>query len=238
MPSLIVARALVVVPAYNEEENILRLVRTLRALPEHPDVLVVDDGTDRTADLLREEQEHDRGVRLLKRSGKGGRGTAVLDGIAIGLQDGYDRIVEMDADFSHDPATLPALLRAADDRTIVIGSRYIRGSRIENWPLGRRVFSRFANAYASLILGIGIHDYTNGYRVYPRLAAQQIDRTRIRASGYIVLSEIAWQLFRRGFRFTEVPMTFVNRARGTSNFSLREVTESLKALWRIRFTNP
>lgn len=238
MHPLMPPRTLVVIPAYNEEENILRLVRALRALKEKPDVLVVDDGSDQTADLLREEGVRDAGVRLLKRAGKGGRGSAVLDGLDIGRREEYALIVEMDADFSHDPTALPSLLAAADEKTVVIGSRYRGGSRIVNWPRSRRVFSRFANAYAGLILGIGIHDYTNGYRVYPRAAVEVLDRSRIQATGYIVLSEIAWQLFRGGFRFVEVPITFVNRARGSSNFSLHEIKESLTSVWRIRFRKP
>jgi dolichol-phosphate mannosyltransferase len=228
------SRTLVIIPAYNEEDNIVRLVRALRALDAHPDVLVVDDGNDRTADLVRAEGAADPGAMLKKREGKGGRGTAVLDGIAQGLEQGYDMLVEMDADFSHDPAALPQLLALAESNAVVIGSRYRPGSRIENWPLGRRVFSRLANIYAGLVLGIGISDYTNGYRVYGREAAQKIDRTRIQAKGYIVLSEIAWQLHNAGCRFKEIPITFVNRTRGVSNFTWREVKESLTSVWRIR----
>ncbi|MEN9558294.1 MAG: hypothetical protein RL141_663 [Candidatus Parcubacteria bacterium] len=215
----------------------MRLVRALRALPEKPDVLVVDDGADKTAELVLAEHAQDAGIMLKKRAGKGGRGSAVLDGLQDGLDRGYELLVEMDADFSHDPAELPALLAKASPDAVVIGSRYLPGARIENWPRSRRVFSRFANFYADLVLGIGISDYTNGYRVYGREAAMKLDRSRIRSSGYIVLSEIAWQLFRAGAPFREVPIIFVNRARGVSNFSLHEIKEALLAVWRIRFGN-
>lgn len=228
-------RTLVIIPSYNEEENIVRLIRALRALDAKPDVLVVDDGSDKTAELVQAESVTDPGIRLRKREGKGGRGTAVLDGIRIGLDEGYDVLVEMDADFSHHPEALPALLALSEPNTVVIGSRYLPGSRIENWPLSRRVFSRLANLYARLILGIPIHDYTNGYRAYGRDAAAKLRPEDIRSKGYIVLSEISWQLHKAGCRFRETPIVFVNRARGASNFSFKEVAEALTAIWRIRF---
>ncbi|MEO5927997.1 MAG: polyprenol monophosphomannose synthase [Patescibacteria group bacterium] len=230
-------QTLVIIPAYNEEENIIKLVEQLRALPISPDVLVVDDGKDRAAEMVRDLQTRDPHVFLIKREGKGGRGSAVLAGIRFGLEKGYRFLVEMDADFSHDPNELPRLMEAATEDIVVIGSRYVRGSKIENWPLKRRIFSRFANVYTGLAFQIGIHDYTNGYRVYGRNAIAKLDMNRIRAVGYIVLSEISYQLYKKGVRFVERPITFVNRTRGGSNLTLKEIKEAFTAVWKIRRAN-
>lgn len=231
------ANTLVIVPAYNEEENIGRLAEQLLMLPVGVDVLVVDDGKDRTADIIREMQSRHPNLFLIKREGKGGRGSAVLEGIRFGLARTYQFLVEMDADFSHDPQELPRLLDAATEDNIVIGSRYIPGSRIENWPLKRRIFSRLSNIYTNAVFHIGIHDYTNGYRVYGRSAIEKLDMSRIKATGYIVLSEISYQLFTKGVKFVERPIRFVNRTRGGSNLTLKEIKEAFAAVWRIKKAN-
>lgn len=231
------ADILVIIPAYNEQENIAKLVEKLLGLPLRLDVLVVDDGKDDTAAIIRELQTRHPNVFLIKREGKLGRGSAVLAGLKFGLEREYGYLVEMDADFSHEPAELPRLMACATPDGVVIGSRYVRGSRIENWPLKRRVFSRFANFYAGVVLGIGIHDYTNGYRVYGRRAIEKLDAGNIKATGYIVLSEISYQLFRKGVPFVEEPILFVNRSRGGSNFSLKEIKEAFTAVWKIKKAN-
>lgn len=225
---------LVIIPTYNEAENIESLVKTLCTLYEGIHVLVVDDGNDETASIVTQVQNTHPTVKVLKRGVKSGRGSAVLAGIAYALENPYTRIVEMDADFSHNPKELSSLLAVAEDTTVVIGSRYLKSSRIENWPLRRKIFSACANVYANLILGIGIHDYTNGYRVYGRKAAEGIDMERIKSRGYIVLSEVAYQLFVKGFTFREVPTIFINRSRGVSNFSLNEIKEAFTSVIRIR----
>jgi dolichol-phosphate mannosyltransferase len=228
-------KILVVIPTYNEEENILRLVEALLALKRGLDVLIVDDGADRTAAIITEKQKTCPELFLIKRTVKSGRGTAVLEGIRYGLARDYAYIVEMDADFSHDPKELPTLLAIAEPNCVVIGSRYAKGSAIHNWPLRRRIFSRCANFYADMILCIGIDDYTNGYRVYGREAIAKLDMGKIKAVGYVVLSEISYQLFRKGVIFKLVPTIFVNRSRGASNFSFKEIKEALLSVLRIRF---
>lgn len=228
------AKTLIIIPTYNEQENIGNLVDRLAGLPLQPDVLVVDDGSDQTAEIIREKQKQKPNVFLIKREGKGGRGTAVLEGLRFGLEKNYDFLVEMDADFSHQPDELPEMMEKAGPNTLVIASRYLSGSRIENWPITRKIFSRFANIYANLVLGIGIHDYTNGYRVYGREAIQKLDMERIQSKGYIVLSEISYQLFKKGVSFAETKTLFINRSRGASNFSWREIKEAFTAVWRIR----
>ena len=228
---------LVIIPAYNEQENIVKLIEKLLGLPLSMDILVVDDGKDNTEALINELRTRNPNLFLIKREGKFGRGSAVLVGLKFGLEKDYEYLVEMDADFSHEPAELPRLMEKASPDGVVIGSRYVRGSRIENWPIKRRIFSRFANFYAELVLGIGIHDYTNGYRVYGRKAIKKLDFKKIKSTGYIVLSEISYQLFRKNVPFTECPSLFVNRSRGGSNFSLKEIKEAFTAVWKIKKAN-
>lgn len=228
------SKTLVIIPTYNEEENIARLVDTLFGLNLNLDILVVDDGNDGTANIIEERRKQIQNLFLIKRGSKGGRGKAVLEGIKFALEKNYGLIVEIDADFSHNPQELPTLLAVSGDNTLVIGSRYARGSKIVGWPLKRRVFSKLANFYANLVLGIGLSDYTNGYRVYGRKAAEKIDFDKVRSSGYIVLSEIAYQLFKKGVKFVEVPTIFINRRQGVSNFSLKEIKESFLSVIIIR----
>lgn len=228
-------KILVIIPTYNEENNIIRLVNDLFALGLGLDILVVDDGSDQTGAFLQRHGDYNTHLFLIKRAGKLGRGSAILAGLNFGLKKDYEYLAEMDADYSHEPKELSNLLANADQNTIVIASRYLKGSQIVNWPLSRRIFSKFANFYANLILGIGIHDYTNGYRVYGKDAITLLDFEKIRSTGYIVLSEIAYQLFRKGVSFRECKTKFVNRRRGESNFSLKEVKEAMLSVLRIRF---
>ena len=227
-------KILIIVPSYNEEDNILQLIESLSQHCPNADILVVDDGRDKTADLVKQEQVKHPNLLLLKRESKAGRGSAVVAGLKFGLDKGYDLLVEIDADLSHQPKELPQLLALAGPNNLVIGSRYSKGSKIIGWPLGRRIFSKFANTYANLILGMGIHDYTNGYRVYGREAIKKINLDTIKASGYVVLSEIAYQMFLQGVKFYEVPTVFINRREGVSNFSLKEVREALLSVIRIK----
>ncbi|MBU1131192.1 glycosyltransferase [Patescibacteria group bacterium] len=225
---------LVIIPTYNEQDTIIPLVNKLFSLHLNLDILAVDDGGDKTASLIEQKQLAFPNLYLIKRQSKAGRGSAVLAGLQFGLQRDYQFFVEMDADFSHQPEELPELLKLAVPNSVVIGSRYVEGSKIKNWPISRRVFSRLANFYAELILKIGIHDYTNGYRVYSREAVQKIDFLKIKSSGYIVLSEIAYQLFKKGVKFFEHKTLFINRSRGQSSFSLNEVKESFLSVLRIK----
>ena len=227
-------KTLIIIPSYNESENIIRLIDVLLLENQNTDVLVVDDSPDNTADLVREKQASEPRLFLIKRQGKGGRGTAILEGFKFALARDYKLIAEMDADFSHDPHEFHTLVAVSGDNTMVIGSRDIKGSKIVNWPLQRVLFHKFANFYANIILRIGIHDYTNGYRVYGRGALEKLDMSKIKGIGYIVLSEISYQLFKKGVQFKEVPTVFVNRRRGVSNFSLKEITEAFTSVIRVK----
>lgn len=230
-------KILIIIPSYNEKENIIKLINVLLSENQNTDVLVVDDSLDNTAELIKNRQAGEPHLFLIKRLGKGGRGTAVLEGFKFALARDYGLIAEMDADFSHDPHELKSLVAVSGDNTSVIGSRYLKQSKIVGWPIQRRIFSKLANFYANAVLGIGIHDYTNGYRVYGRGALEKLDMSKIKGVGYVVLSEISYQLFKKGVKFVEVPTLFVNRRRGVSNFSLKEIIEAFTSVLRVRFNS-
>jgi dolichol-phosphate mannosyltransferase len=231
MPS----KKLVVIPTYNEEENIGKLIEALFALSvDDLSVLVVDDGNDNTPAIIGDlKRKYDR-LNIIKRDKKSGRGNAVLAGFMKGLESDYDVFVEIDADFSHDPKELPRILSLLQPGSVVIGSRYLKESKIINWPLRRRIFSKLANIYASLILQVGIIDYTNGYRAYDRSTVELLKNIEIKSSGYIVLSELAYKLHKLGVKFFETPTIFVNRSRGASSFSFKEIKEAFLAVVEIR----
>ena len=221
-------RTAVVVPTYNERGNITSLGEAITSLGDQFQVIIVDDNSpDGTGDVADSLASRIESVEVIHRKGKGGRGSACIAGFGRALQQPeFSYFIEMDADFSHDPADIPRLVSEMSDHDVVIGSRYISGSKIINWGIQRRIFSHLANAFTRLLLGIPMHDYTNGYRCYSRHALESIDLDRIEAHGYIVLSEMAYQLHQKGMRFAEIPIVFVNRRRGKSNTSLREIMDA------------
>lgn len=226
---------LVIIPTFNEAENIAELLAALTRLYPALHVLVVDDGSpDGTAAKVRDVMETDPRIFLLERSGKGGRGSAVLAGFRYGLEHSYQFFVEMDADFSHRPEEIASMFRQIGDVDMVVGSRYLPGSQIHQWGIKRTVFSFLANKFARFMLGIPISDYTNGFRCYTRKAIASLSMDRIDAKGYVVLSEVAMQLCRHGMRIGEVPTVFVNRRRGISNLTFHEIREAFKSIIRIR----
>jgi glycosyltransferase involved in cell wall biosynthesis len=224
-------RTLVVVPTYDERGTIEELVRAVRALPAAPDVLVVDDaspdGTGALADAL---AAGDPGVEVLHRPGKAGLGAAYRAGLQHGLDAGYDVLVEMDADLSHDPAALPSLLSGLADADVVIGSRYVPGGSVEAWPRRRLLLSRGGNAYVRILTGLPLRDATSGFRAFRRTVLEAIDVVSLRSDGYAFQVETALRAWRRGFRVTEVPIRFVERREGDSKLSRRVV---LEAVWRV-----
>ncbi len=230
------SRVLVVIPCYNEAENIVQLIDKLFELYPTIDVLVVDDSSpDGTADLVKKAQEHHpEKLNLIVRQGKGGRGSAVLAGFKWALERDYEIIFEMDSDFSHKPEEITRFLEKIKDNDMVVGSRYLPGSEIHAWGPKRTFFSKWANRYARLVLRIPMSDYTNGFRAYTRKALEMIDIDNIDAKGYVVLSEVAFQLHRKGAKIGEVPTIFVNRRRGISNLSSHEIHEAFFSVLRIR----
>ena len=228
-------RALVIIPTYNESANIELIVGRVRAAAPTAHILVVDDaspdGTGKIADGL---AEHDDNVHVLHRTAKNGLGAAYVAGFDWGLNSGngsdFDALVEMDADGSHAPEELPKLLGALAHADLVLGSRWVPGGAVVNWPKSREVISRGGNLYTRLALGIDLRDATGGFRVYRREVLESIDYSAVISEGYCFQVDLAWRALRAGFRITEVPITFAERERGESKMSGAIVRE---ALWRV-----
>jgi dolichol-phosphate mannosyltransferase len=232
-------KPLVILPTFNEAENIVEVLDRLREAVPEADVLVVDDASpDGTAGIAeRWGTEHGGGLSVLRRAGKQGLGSAYRAGFAEGLDHGYDALVEMDSDLSHDPAALPSLLSAVDaGADLAIGSRYVPGGSIPAWPKHREYLSRGGNRYASLLLGLQVRDATAGFRCYAAPMLAQIDLDAVVADGYGFQIEMAYAVARRGGRIVEVPISFTDRVRGTSKMSGRIVVEALVLVtwWAIR----
>jgi dolichol-phosphate mannosyltransferase len=228
---------LVVLPTYDEAENIVEVLGRIRtALPEGH-VLVVDDGSpDGTADLAEEQGERLGQVEVLRRTQKSGLGSAYRAGFAWGLERGHDVLIEMDADLSHDPDDLPALVAATGYADLAIGSRYVPGGSIPAWPWHRRALSRWGNRYSAGVLGLAVNDATAGFRAYRAETLGKIDLDSVKAEGYTFQIEMAYEVVRLGGRIVEVPIAFTDRVRGTSKMSGRIVGEALALVtwWGIR----
>jgi dolichol-phosphate mannosyltransferase len=222
-------RPLVIVPTYNESENIERILRRIHECLPAAGLLVVDDGSpDGTADIVKVVAAELPDLHLLARNEKSGLGSAYRAGFAWGLDRGYDACVEIDADFSHDPAALPGLLAPLDQGfDVSIGSRYVKGGSIPNWAWHRHLLSRGGNIYASTVLGLGVADSTAGYRAYSADILRRLDLERIRAEGYGFQIEMTYRSKEHGATITEVPISFVDRAAGESKMSSFIVVEAL-----------
>ncbi len=236
-PYLDLGRILVVVPTYNEADNLERIVKRLRAAVPVADVLVADDSSpDGTGGIADRLAESDGRVHVLHRPRKDGLGTAYLDGFGWGLERGYDVLCEMDADGSHKPEALPSLLDATGTADLVIGSRWVPGGRVENWPRSRQLLSRGANAYARLALGLPIRDATAGFRVFRRATLEGVALHDVASQGYCFQIDLAWRAFRAGFRVAEVPIVFLEREYGASKMDRNVVVESFLRVtaWGLR----
>jgi dolichol-phosphate mannosyltransferase len=221
-------RALVVIPTYNEAESVVEVLDRVLLVDPRVDVLVVDDGSpDGTAKLVLGRAENEPRIQLMERSGKQGLGAAYRAGFAWGLERGYDALVEMDADLSHPPDRLPALLDGLAEADLVIGSRYVPGGRTVNWSRLREAISRTGNAYVRLALRIPVHDSTAGYRAYRREVLEALGLEAVRSNGYSFQIEMAHKTWQEGFRVAEVPITFTERASGESKMSRQIVVEAL-----------
>jgi dolichol-phosphate mannosyltransferase len=227
-------RPLVIVPTYNERANLVPLLERLLAIPDLR-VLIVDDaspdGTGQIADAYAAANR--ARVQVLHRTGKRGLGLSYIDGMYVALRTDATHICQMDADLSHNPADVPRLLHAAEQADFVIGSRYVAGGRIENWPLHRRMLSTFANRYIRAITRLAIRDCTSGFRCWRREALERLPLASIRSDGYAFIVELAWEASRAGLRCTEVPITFVERREGASKLSSGVIMESAIVPWRL-----
>jgi dolichol-phosphate mannosyltransferase len=230
-------RVLVVIPTYNERDNLEWIVDRVRSAVPTVDVLVVDDGSpDGTGEVADKLAASDEQVSVLHRTEKAGLGAAYLHGFRIALDRGYDVVGEMDADGSHQPEQLPSLLSALADADLVIGSRWVPGGSVVNWPLPRKILSVGGNLYARILLGIPLRDITAGYRLFRRSTLEAIDLSSVESAGYIFQTDLAFRTHRAGLRIVEVPIEFVERIRGESKMSRDVATESLRRItvWGLR----
>lgn len=228
--------ALIIIPTYNERDNLKTLCdQVLTALPS-ADLLIVDDNSpDGTGQLADEMAAKNPRIQVLHRSGKLGLGTAYIAGFRFALSKGYEFIFEMDADFSHDPVYLPALLGAAKDGAgVVIGSRRVPGGGTENWGLGRQLISSGGSLYARTILGLDVRDLTSGFKCFRREVLAAIDLDAVRSNGYSFQIEMTYRAIRRGFSVAEVPIIFIDRRAGQSKMSFRIFLEAMGVVWRLR----
>lgn len=231
LPRSPVGKVAVIIPTYNERENLESIVARVRTSVPDADILVVDDnspdGTGEIADKLSADDER---VSVLHREGKSGLGSAYIAGFGWGLERGYGALVEMDADGSHDPAQLPMLLTALQDADLVIGSRWVAGGTVTNWPKSREALSRSANMYARVVLGVGIHDVTAGYRAYRADTLRKIGLGQVLSQGYCFQIDLTLRAIRAGLTVAEVPIRFTERTRGASKMSRAVIAE---AFWRV-----
>lgn len=232
----------VIIPTYNEIENIRAIIRAVTSLEKPLDVLIIDDGSpDGTADAVKElmQTELQGRLHLIERKGKLGLGTAYICGFKWAIEHSYDYIFEMDADFSHNPNDLPRLYAACHDEgfDVAVGSRYITGVNVVNWPIGRVLMSYYASAYVRTILGISLRDTTAGFVCYRREVLETIDLDKIRFKGYAFQIEMKYSAIRLGFKIKEVPVIFVNRELGTSKMSGGIFSEALFGVIRLRLGN-
>jgi glycosyltransferase involved in cell wall biosynthesis len=228
---VITEKVLVAIPTYNEAANLAGIVERVRAANPDVDVLVIDDGSpDGTGAIATRLAATDDAVHVLHRTTKEGLGAAYIAGFGWAREHGYSVVVEMDADGSHQPEELPRLLAALRNADVVLGSRWVPGGEVRNWPLSRRLLSQGGNRYTRIALGLPLQDATGGYRAYRLTVLDALPLDDVASQGYCFQVDLAWQAWRAGFRIVEVPITFVERVRGESKMSRSIVVE---ALWRV-----
>ena len=229
------ARSIVVVPTYNEVDNVRDLLPVILAQGPHVEVLVVDDNSpDGTADAVDDMRRNEPRIHLLRRPGKLGLGSAYIDGFRYALREGADVVFEMDADFSHDPRSIPRFFEALQEGAdLVLGSRYLHGVTVVNWPLKRLVLSYGANAYARVLTGLPVKDATGGFKAFRREVLEAIDLDKVRSDGYSFQVEVNFHCWRRGFRLREIPIVFADRRVGISKMNRRIIVEAIFMVWRL-----
>jgi dolichol-phosphate mannosyltransferase len=234
--SPVVNRALVIIPTYNERENIPRLVPLVLAQDPRLDVLIIDDNSpDGTGAIADDIAAADPRINVLHRAGKLGLGTAYLAGFRWGIERGYDGLLEMDADFSHDPAHLPQFLGALEEFDVVLGSHYLDGRvTVVNWPIARLLLSYFANVYARVVTGLPLFDATGGFKAFRRTVLEAIPLDRVASEGYAFQIEMSMRAWKKGFSIGEIPIVFVDRTLGESKMSKHIIREAVWRVWKLR----
>ncbi len=228
-------RALVCVPTYNERDNLPQIVPRILAADPRLDVLVIDDGSpDGTGDIADRLAADEPRVQVLHRQAKEGLGRAYLAGFRWAVERDYAQVIEMDADFSHDPKFLSDLLRAIEQADLVLGSRYASGVNVINWPMSRLLLSWFANKYVRWITGLPLTDATGGFKCFRREVLEAIPLDRVRSNGYAFQIEMSFRAWKKGFRLAEIPIVFVDRVEGQSKMNQRIVREAVWMVWWLR----
>ncbi len=228
-------KAIVIIPTYNERSNIEKLLSDLLDSYSWLDILVVDDNSpDGTGNYVQSVCDSNQRVKLLRRSGKMGLGTAYVEGFKYMLANGYDAVIQMDADYSHDPKEIRNLISALKYYDLVIGSRYIHGVRVINWPIKRLLLSYLANLYARVITGMPIKDGTGGFKCFKKKVLESINLDAIHSNGYSFQIEMNFIAWRKGFHIVEIPITFIDRVEGASKMSKKIVREAIFMVWKLR----
>ncbi len=226
---------LIIIPTYNEAKNIRRIISDILNLNVDVDILVVDDNSpDGTAAIVEEIAKNDSKISILKRECKMGLGSAYVAGFKHAIDKEYNHIFEMDADLSHDPKEIPNFLERIKDYDLVIGSRYIKGINVINWPLRRLILSYGANIYTRVITGLPLKDSTGGFKCFRRKVLENIDLDKIHSEGYAFQIEVNYKTWKKGFKITEIPIIFVDRTEGKSKMSKKIVREAIWIVWKLR----
>lgn len=233
-------RSLILIPTYNEIENIQPLIQAVLAkVPESVEILVIDDGSpDGTGTLVDRMAAENSRIHAIHREGKLGLGSAYVKGFRWGLEKAFDALIEMDADFSHDPKYLPTMLALLEDNDVVIGSRYINSGGTRNWGIGRKILSKGGSFYARMVLGAPIKDFTGGFNGWRRKALEAIDLDTIKSEGYSFQIELKYRAFKQKLRMKEFPIVFEDRKVGSSKMSRGIVLEAMSRVWQFRFQGP
>ncbi|MGE5437575.1 MAG: polyprenol monophosphomannose synthase [Syntrophothermus sp.] len=228
-------RSLIIIPTYNELDNIQKLLPELLGKYETVDVLIVDDNSpDGTGNYVESLSIDNDRIKLLRRPRKMGLGTAYLDGFRFALQHDYDNVFEMDADFSHDPKEIGNFLEAIKKYDLVLGSRYINGVNVINWPMKRLLLSYFANVYTRIITGLPVRDATGGFKCFKTEVLRSIDLSKVSSNGYAFQIEMTFKAWKKGFKIGEIPIIFMDRITGTSKMSKKIVREAVLMVWKLR----
>ena len=229
------SKSLVIVPTFNESENITKLIPAILTQAPNVEILVVDDNSpDGTAGLVRDMMSVDSRIHLLERPGKMGLGTAYVLGFKFAIEHQYDYVFEMDADFSHSPKEIPNFLKKIKDFDLVLGSRYVNGVRVLNWPMRRLLLSFSANVYTQILTGLPVRDATGGFKCFRRSVLEAIDLDKVKSNGYAFQIEVSFKAWKKGFRIAEIPIIFLDRRSGVSKMSRKIVYEAVFMLWTLR----
>lgn len=228
-------KSLVIIPTFNELDNLPKMIPSVLNQDESIDVLIVDDNSpDGTADFVKDQQKTNNRIKLLSREKKLGLGTAYIAGFKYAIQNNYDYVFEMDADFSHDPSEIPNFLNAIKDYDLVLGSRYINGVRVLNWPMQRLLLSFFASIYTRVITGLPVRDATGGFKCFRSDVLRKINLDEVKSNGYSFQIEMSFKAWKNGFKIKEIPIIFMDRVKGKSKMSRKIVREAVVMVWKLR----